>query len=43
MLRAVVTHAARPDAGGLTPSDVSLAQVSQADLDTFESQLGALL
>ncbi|MEW1635335.1 condensation domain-containing protein [Streptomyces sp. NPDC093801] len=43
MLRAVVTHAARPGAGGLTPSDVSLAQVSQADLDTFESQLGALL
>ncbi|MFD0121557.1 condensation domain-containing protein [Streptomyces virginiae] len=43
MLRAVVTHAARPDAGGLTPSDVSLVQVSQADLDTFESQLGALL
>ncbi|GGS10603.1 hypothetical protein Snoj_14960 [Streptomyces nojiriensis] len=43
MLRAVVTHAARPDAGGLTPSDVSLTQVSQADLDTFESQLGALL
>ncbi|WP_314246806.1 condensation domain-containing protein [Streptomyces kutzneri] len=43
MLRAVVTHAARPDAGGLTPSDVPLAQVSQADLDTFESQLGALL
>ncbi|MFI5761890.1 condensation domain-containing protein [Streptomyces sp. NPDC051563] len=43
MLRAVVTHAARPDAGGLTPSDVSLTRVSQADLDTFESQLGALL
>lgn len=43
MLRAVVTHAACPDAGGLTPSDVSLVQVSQADLDTFESQLGALL
>ncbi|MFE5556444.1 condensation domain-containing protein [Streptomyces sp. NPDC056544] len=43
MLRAVVTHAARPGAGGLTPSDVSLARVSQADLDTFESQLGALL
>ncbi|MYT26279.1 peptide synthetase, partial [Streptomyces sp. SID7760] len=43
MLRAVVTHAGRPDAGGLTPSDVPLAQVSQADLDTFESQLGALL
>ncbi|MFI1646676.1 condensation domain-containing protein [Streptomyces avidinii] len=43
MLRAIVTHAARPDAGGLTPSDVSLTQVSQADLDTFESQLGALL
>ncbi|MEV7725385.1 condensation domain-containing protein [Streptomyces sp. NPDC087917] len=43
MLRAVALHAARPDAGGLTPSDVSLTQVSQADLDTFESQLGALL
>ncbi|MFI8386956.1 condensation domain-containing protein [Streptomyces sp. NPDC085540] len=43
MLRAVVMHAARPGAGGLTPSDVSLARVSQADLDTFESQLGALL
>lgn len=43
MLRAVAVHAALPGAGGLTPSDVSLAQISQADLDTFESQLGALL
>ncbi|MEU3060570.1 condensation domain-containing protein [Streptomyces subrutilus] len=43
MLRAVAAYAERPDAGGLTPSDVPLAQVSQADLDSFESQLGALL
>ncbi len=43
MLTAVVEHARRPDAGGLTPSDVSLSGISQADLDDFASQLGESL
>ncbi|MEV0189548.1 amino acid adenylation domain-containing protein [Kitasatospora purpeofusca] len=32
-LDALTRYAARPDAGGLTPSDVPLARVTQADLD----------
>ncbi|MFG2296403.1 condensation domain-containing protein [Streptomyces sp. NPDC048603] len=43
MLRAVADHAGRPGAARLTPSDVSLAGLSQTDLDLFESQLGAPL
>lgn len=43
MLTAVAAHAQRPGAGGLTPSDVSLSGISQADLDDFASQLGELL
>ena len=43
MLRALARHTALPGAAGLTPSDVSLTGLSQADLDAFESQLGDLL
>ncbi|MCG8914792.1 amino acid adenylation domain-containing protein [Actinokineospora sp. PR83] len=32
-------HAARPDAGGLTPSDLALVSVSQEDIDDFEDLL----
>ncbi|WP_055533385.1 condensation domain-containing protein [Streptomyces graminilatus] len=43
MLRALVRHAALPGAAGLTPSDVSLPGLGQADLDAFEAQFGELL
>ncbi|OIK26905.1 hypothetical protein VT52_014300 [Streptomyces malaysiense] len=43
MLRALARHTALPGAAGLTPSDVSLTGLSQADLDAFESQLGEVL
>ncbi|GHB56767.1 hypothetical protein GCM10010347_28610 [Streptomyces cirratus] len=43
MLRALARYTAKPGAAALTPSDVSLADISQADLDSFESQLGELL
>ncbi|MEU7062340.1 condensation domain-containing protein [Streptomyces sp. NPDC046161] len=43
MLRALARYTDRPGAAALTPSDVSLADISQADLDSFESQLGELL
>ncbi|MFD6221978.1 amino acid adenylation domain-containing protein [Nocardia asteroides] len=34
-LGALAVHAEHPDAGGLTPSDVELVRVTQADLDTW--------
>ncbi|MGW5289891.1 amino acid adenylation domain-containing protein [Rhodococcus pyridinivorans] len=37
-LSAIASHVARPDAGGLTPSDVPLVPVSQADLDSLEDR-----
>ncbi|MFF3847777.1 condensation domain-containing protein [Streptomyces sp. NPDC002328] len=43
MLRALVRHAALPGAAGLTPSDVSLPGLGQAELDDFEAQFGELL
>ncbi|MFG3360078.1 condensation domain-containing protein [Streptomyces griseofuscus] len=43
MLRALARHTALPGVAGLTPSDVSLTGLSQADLDAFESELGDLL
>ncbi|MFJ8942647.1 condensation domain-containing protein [Streptomyces sp. NPDC102395] len=43
MLRALVRHAALPGAAGLTPSDVSLPGLGQAELDAFEAQFGELL
>ncbi|WP_432587792.1 amino acid adenylation domain-containing protein [Streptomyces sp. HD1123-B1] len=38
-LRALVTHAERPEAGGFTPSDLSLLSLSQDEIDAFESGL----
>lgn len=38
MLRAVVTCAERRGAGGLTPSDVSLVPLTQAEIDEIESE-----
>ncbi|NUK35309.1 amino acid adenylation domain-containing protein [Streptomyces lunaelactis] len=35
-LEALTRHAARPDAGGLTPSDLPLVKVSQQDIETWE-------
>ncbi len=35
-LRALAEHAERPDAGGLTPSDVGLVAISQDEIDAFE-------
>ncbi|OKI59783.1 peptide synthetase [Streptomyces sp. CB00072] len=36
-LEALAGHAARPDAGGLTPSDLPLVTVDQAEIDRIES------
>ncbi|WP_433495462.1 amino acid adenylation domain-containing protein [Micromonospora sp. CA-248089] len=41
-LEGLATHAARPDAGGLTPSDVPLVSVSQPDLEGWERRFGLL-
>ncbi|MFV9454763.1 amino acid adenylation domain-containing protein, partial [Rhodococcus sp. NM-2] len=39
---ALVSHARDGDAGGLTPSDVPLVDVTQSDLDTWQGCFGAL-
>jgi pristinamycin I synthase-2 len=36
-LKALVTHAERPDAGGITPSDLSLVSLSQDQIDQLEA------
>ncbi|MEU0375036.1 amino acid adenylation domain-containing protein [Streptomyces sp. NPDC006283] len=36
-LSALVTHAMRPDAGGITPSDLSLVSLSQTQIDQLEA------
>ncbi|MGW7264883.1 amino acid adenylation domain-containing protein [Streptomyces sp. NPDC054842] len=41
-LTALARHAAGPDAGGLTPSDVPLVTVGQPRIDAWESRFGAL-
>ncbi|QYB06221.1 hypothetical protein I1A62_18010 [Rhodococcus sp. USK10] len=41
-LSALVSHARSGVAGGLTPSDVPLVDVTQDDLDTWEDRFGAL-
>ncbi|MBX7266433.1 amino acid adenylation domain-containing protein [Micromonospora sp. Llam7] len=41
-LTALARHATTPDAGGLTPSDAPLVEVSQAEIDTWETRFGAL-
>ncbi|MGA4844597.1 amino acid adenylation domain-containing protein [Streptomyces sp. G45] len=37
-LEALVAHAERPDAGGLTPSDLSHASIAQEEIDAFEDE-----
>ncbi|MER7016213.1 condensation domain-containing protein, partial [Saccharopolyspora sp. NPDC000359] len=39
-LRALVEHVADPGAGGHTPSDLSLATLSQDEIDELEAELG---
>ncbi|GHC63222.1 amino acid adenylation domain-containing protein [Streptomyces cinnamoneus] len=36
-LRAIVTHAEQPDAGGHTPSDLSLVTLAQSEIDRLEA------
>ncbi|WP_447040836.1 amino acid adenylation domain-containing protein [Streptomyces sp. DSM 118878] len=38
-LQSLATHAERPDAGGLTPSDVGLSTIDQNEIDEFEEEL----
>ncbi|MEU9291564.1 amino acid adenylation domain-containing protein, partial [Streptomyces sp. NPDC048275] len=38
-LRALAEHAERPEAGGLTPSDVALGAITQEEIDEFEDLL----
>ncbi|MEW2626273.1 amino acid adenylation domain-containing protein, partial [Streptomyces sp. NPDC048106] len=38
-LTALAAHARRPDAGGPTPSDLSLVDISQSEIDDFASEL----
>ncbi|MFF7191999.1 condensation domain-containing protein, partial [Streptomyces sp. NPDC008222] len=38
-MTALTAHAQRPDAGGRTPSDLSLVHLSQSEIDDFESEL----
>ena len=38
-LTALVSHAERPDAGGLTPSDLTLVSLSQRDIEALEAEL----
>jgi non-ribosomal peptide synthase protein (TIGR01720 family) len=40
-LRALVEHAAHPEAGGHTPSDLTLVSLSQDEIDEFEDDLRA--
>ncbi|WP_327745262.1 non-ribosomal peptide synthase/polyketide synthase [Streptomyces europaeiscabiei] len=42
-LRGLVAHAERPDAGGLTPSDIALVSISQSEIDEFEDDFFAEL
>ncbi|MFI9387412.1 amino acid adenylation domain-containing protein [Kutzneria sp. NPDC052558] len=42
VLPAIVEHTRRPGAGGLTPSDLSLLDFSQEELDEVEADLGVL-
>ena len=41
-LTALAQHAATPEAGGLTPSDAPLVDVSQQEIDTWEARFGKL-
>ncbi|MBQ1099161.1 amino acid adenylation domain-containing protein [Streptomyces sp. b94] len=41
-LTALARHATTPDAGGLTPADAPLVEVSQEEIDTWETRYGRL-
>ncbi|WKX71564.1 non-ribosomal peptide synthetase [Streptomyces sp. XD-27] len=41
-LTALAQHATAPEAGGLTPTDAPLVDVSQVEIDTWESRFGKL-
>ncbi|MEV5470214.1 amino acid adenylation domain-containing protein [Streptomyces griseoincarnatus] len=41
-LTALARHAATPEAGGMTPADAPLVDVSQEEIDTWESRFGHL-
>ncbi|WP_424643199.1 amino acid adenylation domain-containing protein [Embleya sp. AB8] len=41
-LGALARHAATPEAGGLTPGDAPLVQVSRDEIDTWETRFGKL-
>ncbi|WP_329113002.1 non-ribosomal peptide synthetase [Streptomyces sp. NBC_01465] len=41
-LTALARHATTPEAGGLTPSDVPLVAVGQAEIEAWEGRFGAL-
>ncbi|MCF1598955.1 amino acid adenylation domain-containing protein [Streptomyces muensis] len=42
-LEGLVTHSRNPEAGGLTPSDVSLSSITQDEIEAFEAELDDLL
>ncbi|MFC7895146.1 amino acid adenylation domain-containing protein [Streptomyces sp. NPDC057381] len=42
VLRGLAAHAARPGAGGLTPSDAPLVQVRQHEIEAWEERYGRL-
>ncbi|MGF1426922.1 amino acid adenylation domain-containing protein [Kitasatospora sp. LaBMicrA B282] len=42
-LRALAAHAAAPDAGGRTPSDLAPAELTQAEIEQLESQVPDLV
>ncbi|HEY2116419.1 MAG TPA: amino acid adenylation domain-containing protein, partial [Candidatus Angelobacter sp.] len=42
MLEALVQHSEQPGVGGLTPSDVPLVALSQAEIDRLESEYGGI-
>ncbi|MGE0155319.1 MAG: condensation domain-containing protein, partial [Reyranellaceae bacterium] len=41
-LEALASHAGQPGAGGLTPSDLDLVTLSQAEIEGLEARLGAI-
>ncbi|WP_455431705.1 non-ribosomal peptide synthase/polyketide synthase [Streptomyces griseosporeus] len=40
-LTALAEHAQRPDAGGLTPTDVGLIEITQSEIEQFEDELAS--
>ncbi|MCX4830316.1 non-ribosomal peptide synthase/polyketide synthase [Streptomyces sp. NBC_01016] len=40
-LTALTEHAQRPDAGGLTPTDVGLIEITQSEIEEFEDELAS--